>query len=62
MYSKMTTKAAVILSEQSESKDLGTNLTTNVVIMRRFLDSANASLGMTCRYIVPFDDSAYESR
>ena len=36
----MTIKAVVILSEQSESKDLGTNFTANVVFVRRFFDSA----------------------
>ena len=37
----------VILSELSESKDLGTNLTAKAIMMRRFLDSASAPLGMT---------------
>ena len=36
----------VILSERSESKDLGTNLTVNDNEMRRFLDSLR-SLEMT---------------
>ena len=54
--------AVVILSEHSESKDLGTESTANVIIMRRFLDFANATLGMTCRYIVCFGDFADESR
>jgi len=61
MHSRMTTNAVVILSEHGESKDPGTNLTANVIIMRRFLDSANASLGMTYLCSVPFADSAYES-
>ena len=58
----MTTKAVVILSDRRESKDLRTDFTANVIQMRRFLDFANAALGMTYRYIVHFDDSAYESR
>ena len=44
----MTTKAVVILSEQSESKDLGTNLSASVIIMRRFLDFARND--MSFRY------------
>ena len=39
--SRMTTKAVVILSEQSESKDLGTNYTANADFMRRFFDAAS---------------------
>ena len=35
----MTATAAVILSEQSESKDLGTDFSTNVNLVRRFFDS-----------------------
>ena len=58
MYNRTTKKAVVILSEHSESKDLGTDLTANVIIMRRFLDFANAPLGMTYRYIVRFDGFA----
>ena len=58
MCERMTIKAVVILSEQSESKDLGTDLTANVILMRRVLDFANAPLGMTCRYIVCFDGFA----
>jgi len=58
MYKRMTIKAVVILSERSESKDLGTDLTANVIVMRRFLDFANAPLGMTYRYIVCFDGFA----
>jgi len=50
----MTTNAVVILSEQSESKDPGTDFTANPDQMRRFLDFAIASLGMTYRYIVRF--------
>ena len=56
------TTNAVILSEQSESKDLGTDFTANMIPMRRFLDFANAPLGMTYRYIVRFDGFADESR
>jgi len=37
----MTTKADVILSERSESKDLGTDLTAKEDEMRRFLDSSS---------------------
>ena len=52
-------KAAVILSEQSESKDPGTEFTAYVNKVRRFLDFAIASLEMTYRWILHFDDSAY---
>lgn len=58
MYKLMTIKAVVILSEHSESKDLSADLTANVIIMRRFLDFANALLGMTSRYIIHFDGFA----
>jgi len=49
----MIAKAPVILSKQSGSKDFGINLTANVNEMRRILDSAYASLGMTFLYFVP---------
>ena len=38
----------VILSDRRESKDLGTDFTAYVTKVRRFFDSANAPLRMTC--------------
>jgi len=40
-YKAEETKAVVILSERSESKDLGTDLTAKDDEMRSFLDSAS---------------------
>ena len=42
----------VILSEQSESKDLRTDLTANVKEVRRFFDSAYAPLRMTYLFLL----------
>ena len=51
-YNQKETRAAVILSERSESKDLGTNLTANINEMRRSFDSAGAPLRMTTASLV----------
>ena len=51
-YNQKETRAAVILSERSESKDLGTNLTANINEMRRSFDSAGAPLRMTTAFLV----------
>ena len=42
-YNEMTTRAVVILSERSESKDLGTKFTANLHEMRRSFDFGFAS-------------------
>ena len=58
----MTINAVVIPSKRSASRDLGTDFTANSIEMRRFLDFADASLGMTYLYFVRFDIFADESR
>ena len=51
-HNQKETRAAVILSERSESKDLGTNLTANINEMRRSFDFAGAPLRMTTAFLV----------
>ena len=44
----MTIKAVVILSEQSELRDLGIITTAHVVIMRRYLDFVRNDISLHC--------------
>ena len=46
----MTKQEVVILSEHSESKDLGTDLTANIDEMRRFLDFARNDIVFHCTF------------